>query len=83
MQVGAAVGEGDELRECVGALWAPEEGGVARLGLREDGGGGGEGGDGGGFLGGGEKGAVEGRVQGHFMRWMRWLDISLVVFLVV
>ena len=33
MRVGAAVGEGHELGECVGAFGAAEEGGVAGLGL--------------------------------------------------
>lgn len=31
MGIGAAVGEGDELGKCVGALGASEEGGVAVL----------------------------------------------------
>lgn len=42
MGVGAAVGEGDELGEGVGALGAAEEGGVAVLMVEVGGEGGGE-----------------------------------------
>ena len=60
MRVGAAVGEGDELGEGVGALGAADEGCVSAL--RADEGCGGFRGGGGGCC----RGAAEGSEEGHF-----------------
>lgn len=58
MRVGAAVREEHELRECVGAFGAAEEGGVAGLG--------GVGGEGGEEVG----GVAEGAVERHWLYWL-------------
>jgi len=74
VRVGAAVREGDELGEGVGAFGAAEEGGVAGLGAVDV--------DvevGGGDAGGVEEGA-DGGGEGHCWLWLwLWLDLLMVV----